>query len=171
MLIAAMPVLLQTQTAEDKYKEASAAFDRGEFEQAIGLYEEALKLQPESVPIRTDLGVALVRLGRYSEAIDNYEQALKRDPGNVVVRLDLTLAWYKQENFAKAAELLEALRKDHPENRQTLYLLADCYLRLGREAELWRCCNRNMTRIQRILRWTMAGTGFCGRERLAREEW
>ena len=74
-----------------------------------------------------------MRLGRYSEAIDNYEQALKRDPGNAVVRLDLTLAWYKQENFAKAAELLEALRKDHPENRQTLYLLADCYLRLGRE--------------------------------------
>jgi len=136
LLFMALPGAIGAQTAEDKYKEASAAFDRGEFEQAVALYEQALKLQPDSVPIRTDLGVALVRLGRYTEAINNYEQALKHEPGNAVVRLDLALAWYKQEDFAKAAEVLTSLRKDHPENRQTLYLLADCYLRVGREADV-----------------------------------
>jgi len=136
LLFMGFAATIQAQTAEDKYKEASAAFDRGEFEQAIALYEQALKLQPDSVPIRTDLGVALVRLGRYTEAINNYEQALKRDPENKVVRLDLALAWYKQADFAKAAEELEVLRKSDPKNRQALYLLADCYLRLGKNGEV-----------------------------------
>ncbi len=136
LLFMGFAATIQAQSAADEYKDASAAFDRGEFERAIALYEQALKLQPDSVPMRTDFGVALVRLGRYTEAINNYEQALKHDPGNAVVRLDLALAWYKQADFAKAAEVLESLRKDHPENRQTLYLLADCYLRVGREADV-----------------------------------
>lgn len=135
-LFVALPGSIRAQSAEEKYNEASAAFDRGEIEQAIALYEQALKLQPDSVPMRTDLGVALARLGRYTEAISNYEQALKRDPENEVVRLDLALAWYKQANYAKAAEELELLRKGHPKNRQALYLLADCYLRLGKNGEV-----------------------------------
>lgn len=134
LLITTAPAAALPQSLDETYREASSAFDRGEFEQAIALYQQALKFQPDSVPIRTGLAVALVRLGRYSEAIDNYEQALKRDPENEVVRLNLALAWYKQEDFAKAAEILESLRKNHPENRQSLYLLADCYLRLGKDA-------------------------------------
>ncbi len=136
LLSAGLPAAIRAQSAEEKYKEASSAFDRGEFEQAVALYQQALKLQPDSIPILTDLAVALVRLGRYTDAISNYEQALKHDPKNEVVRLNLALALYKQEDFAKTAEALQDLRKDHPENRQTLYLLADCDLRLGREAEV-----------------------------------
>lgn len=136
LLFAALPFPILAQSAEEKYKEASSAFDRGEFEQAIALYEQALKLQPDSVPIRTDLGVALVRVGRYTDAINNYEQGLRSDPENEVARLNLALAWYKQAIFAKAAEELEILRKSHPKNRQALYLLADCYLRLGKNGEV-----------------------------------
>jgi tetratricopeptide (TPR) repeat protein len=136
LLFAALPFSILAQSAEEKYKEASSAYDRGDFGQAIFLYEQALKLQPDSVPIRADLGVALVRLGRYTEAINNYELALKRDPENEAVRLNLALAWYKQAVFAKATEELEILRKSHPKNRQALYLLADCYLRLGKNDEV-----------------------------------
>lgn len=136
LLFAVPPPAVLAQSAEETYKEASAAFDRADFEQAVALYEQALKLQPDSVPIRTDLGVALVHLGRYTAAIANYEQALKRDPENALLRLNLALAWYKQAEFAKSAEELASLRHAHPENRQALYLLADCYLRLGRNADV-----------------------------------
>ena len=136
VLFAVVPRAAMAQSPEEKYKEASSAFDRGDFEQAVALYEQALKLQPNSVPIRTDLGVALVRLGRYSEAINNYEEVLKREPENAIVRLNLALAWYKQAAFAKAAEELQNLREKHPDDSQTLYLLADCYLRLGKNADV-----------------------------------
>jgi len=52
------------------------------------------------------------------------------------VRLNLALSEYKQADFQLAASELEDLRKEHPENGQSLYLLADCYLRLGRNSEV-----------------------------------
>jgi len=134
--LAAFSLAVAAQTVEDIYREASAAFDRGDFEQAVGLYEKALRLRPDSVPIRTDLGVALVRLGHYSEAIDNYKEALKSDPENMVVRLNLALAWYKEAEFLKAAGELENVRRKNPDNRQALYLLADCYLRLAKNDDV-----------------------------------
>ena len=124
------------QSSEQLYKDATAAYDRGEVARAISLYEQAVKLQPDSVAARTDLGVALVHEGRYSEGIAEYQEALKRDPGNVTVKLDLALAWYKQGDFEKAASELREMREKQPENRQSLHLLADCYLRMGKNGDV-----------------------------------
>lgn len=122
-------------SADSLYKDAGEAFDRGDVEQAIALYQKLVEMRPESVEARTNLGVALAHVGRYDDAIAQYREALKYDPKNPVVRLNLALAWYKQADFAKAAEELTNLRKDHPEGQQSLYLLADCDLRLGKNRE------------------------------------
>jgi tetratricopeptide (TPR) repeat protein len=124
------------QSPEQLYKAATAAYDRGEVAQAISLYEQVIRLQPDSVAARTDLGVALVHEGRYSEGIAQYQEALKHDPGNLVARLDLALAWYKRGEFEKAARELQNLRQKQPQNQQTLHLLSDCYLRLGKNADV-----------------------------------
>ncbi len=123
------------QSAEELYKEAVAAYERGQIAQSILLYEQLVKLKPDSVPARTNLGVALAQVGRYREALAQYQEALKRDPRNALVHLDLALALYKQAEFDKAATELEKLREEHPDSQQSLYLLADCYLRLGRNSD------------------------------------
>jgi tetratricopeptide (TPR) repeat protein len=128
-------VAARAQSPEQLYKDAVSADERGDATQAVSLYERLIKLRPHSVAVRTNFGAALARLNRYSEAITQYQQALKQDPGNQVVQLDLALAWYKQGDFEKAATRLGILRKQHSENRQSLYLLADCYLRLGRNSD------------------------------------
>lgn len=92
-------------------------------------------MQPGFVNARSNLGVALAHAGRYSEAITQYQEALKRDPHNSVVQLNLALAQYKQADFEKAADALGAVRKEQPGNKQSLYLLADCYLRLGQNSD------------------------------------
>src|SRR5207245_1193467 len=61
---------------------------------------------------------------------------LKYDPRNAVVHLNLALAWYKQAEFGKATTELERMREEHPDNQQSLYLLADCYLRMGRNSDV-----------------------------------
>lgn len=136
LLIAPGLAAAQTRSPEELYKQAVTADEQGNVQQAIALYEELLKLQPDSVPARTNLGVALVSAGRLREAVTQYREALKRDPANSIVRLNLALVWYKQAEFAKAALELESLRKQQPENPQSLYLLADCYLRLGRNQDV-----------------------------------
>ena len=125
----------QVASADSLYKDAGEAYDRGDLEHAISLYEQLVTLRPDSMEARTNYGVALAGVGRYREAIAQYREALKYDPKNAVVRLNLALAWYKQADFAQAADELRELRKDHPEGQQSLYLLADCYLRLGKNRD------------------------------------
>jgi len=44
------------QSAEQLDKEAIGTYDRGNISQAILLYQRLVKLQPDSVPLRTTLG-------------------------------------------------------------------------------------------------------------------
>jgi len=131
-IVATLPVSTSGQSADSLYNDAGKAYDSGDIKRAIDLYEQLVRMAPNSVQARTNLGVALAHEGRYADAIAQYREALKQDPENPTVRLDLALASYKQADFAKAATELELLRKKHSENKQTLYLLADCYLRLGK---------------------------------------
>jgi tetratricopeptide (TPR) repeat protein len=82
-------------------------------------------------------------LFRYQEAIAQYQEALERDPKNSMVRLNLALAQYKQAEFEKASAELESLRKEHTGSRQSLYLLTDCYLRLGKDSD---ACHQDVRR-------------------------
>jgi len=122
----------QQASSESLYNDAVKAYNRGDVPQAIKLYQEFLQKNPASVRARTNLGVALIHEGRYGDAILQYKEALKVDPQNQTVQLDLALAWYKQADFPKAASELATLQKRQPENQQILYLLVDCYLRLGK---------------------------------------
>ena len=131
----ALQVSSEEKSPESLYRDADAAYDHGDIQQAIHLYEQLIKVEPDSVAARTNLGVALARVGRYRDAVTQYEEALKRAPSSPVVRLNLALAWYKQAEFDKAAAELERLRANDKKNRQSLYLLADCYLRLGRNRD------------------------------------
>lgn len=124
------------QSPERYLQEAIALHQKGDFEGAISGYRAYLKLRPEAVEARSNLGVALAHLGRYEEAIAEYKRALQKDPKNSGVLLNLGLAHYKVGQFSEAAgEFVEA-RAAQPENGQTLVLLADCRLRLGENKEV-----------------------------------
>ena len=136
LAIVALRASGQARAPEALLRDADAAYDRGDVQQAIRLYEELRQTQPDRVEARTNLGVALARAVRYGDAVVQYNEALQRAPDNPSILLDLALAWYKQAAFDKAAAGLEHLRGMHPESSQSLYLLADCYLRLGRNLDV-----------------------------------
>jgi tetratricopeptide (TPR) repeat protein len=51
--------------------------------EAIQHYEQAVRINPDSVDAHYNLGVALEQLGRVPEAIKHYEQALRLSPNRV----------------------------------------------------------------------------------------
>jgi len=73
----------------------------------------------------------LIEQGQYEEAIVEYKHALELEPRNLPVRVNLGLAYYKTSQIAEAAEELAKAVKQQPSNRQAVFLLADCDLRLG----------------------------------------
>lgn len=69
----------------------------GDIREALEKYRSALTLLPEHVGIRTNLAVALLKLGDWDEGIAQMREALRRDPDNAQIKAALqdALAQYK----------------------------------------------------------------------------
>jgi tetratricopeptide (TPR) repeat protein len=119
------------QSPQDLMKEAVAAQQAGNFEQAINNYRALLEKYPNIAEIRSNLGAALAGEGRYADAIAEYQRALRIKPDPQVV-LNLGLAYYKTGQLPLAADTLQKI----PRSPQTLMVLADCYLRLGQNKQV-----------------------------------
>ena len=98
-----------TQSPETLFREADAAYEGGDFEQAVRLYEKLLKLQPDSIGARANLGAALAHAGRYDDAVFQYKEALKRDPENSGV---LPRSYARWRNSALARWRMSAITRD-----------------------------------------------------------
>jgi tetratricopeptide (TPR) repeat protein len=133
-LLFAMPLCGQ-RSPQELLKEATELQQSGKFEQAIEDYREILKAYPDLAPVRSNLGAALAGSGRYTEAIEEYNRALSKE-ANPRVRLNLALAYYKTLQLQKAADTLVMVHGEEPANQQVVTLLADCYLRLGRNSDV-----------------------------------
>ena len=125
----------EERNAEQIFREAVRAQQSGDDKTAIAKYQELLKLHPEAVEVRANLGAALSHAGHYDEAIEQYKAALAKLPDNTGLRLNLALAYYKKGDLVHAAEGLDALRQAAPGDVQVTTLLGDCYSRLGRDQD------------------------------------
>jgi tetratricopeptide (TPR) repeat protein len=128
-------ILAQDPGAEQIFHDAIAAQKRGDDATAIAKYQELIKLQPEVVEVRANLGAALAHAGRYEQAIEQYQFALSKLPDNTGLRLNLALAYYKKGDLSQAAEKLAPLNSIDPGDVRVATLLGDCYSRLGRDQD------------------------------------
>ncbi len=135
MLVLAACAQAQPSTPEQLFREAVAAQQRGEDTVAVQKYQELLKLRPDVVEARANLGVSLTKLGRLDEAIEQYRAALATNEGNAPLRLNLALAYYKKGAFQNAVDQLTVLRKADPSDLRVAMLLADCYTQLHQDQQ------------------------------------
>jgi tetratricopeptide (TPR) repeat protein len=92
----------------------SALLNRpGRLDEAATHLREAVRLNPDSVRARTDLGSALAKMGRYPEAIAEFQAALKLDASAAILHHNLGNALLESGRTAEAiAEYENALRLD-----------------------------------------------------------
>jgi tetratricopeptide (TPR) repeat protein len=107
------------------------AQQRGDYEGAVHDYRDLLKLRPNEVEARVNLGAALVHLGEYDAAIAEYRKALPLLPEKNAVLMNLALAFYKKRDFVHAREQFESLHETQPTEIRIATLLGDTDLRLG----------------------------------------
>ncbi|HXI38405.1 MAG TPA: tetratricopeptide repeat protein [Bryobacteraceae bacterium] len=135
-LLAAGAATAQSSSPEQLFRDAVEAQQKGNDTLAIHKYQELLKLRPEVVEARANLGAVLTKLGRFDEAIEQYRAALAKNAGNSALRLNLALAYYKKGSLRDAAEQLNTLRRVDPDNVRLATLLGDCEARLGRDDQV-----------------------------------
>jgi len=59
-------------------------FEQGKIDEALTLFREAVRVQPDLPVSHTNLGSLLYAQGKLSEALSSYEQARRLDPGSTV---------------------------------------------------------------------------------------
>ena len=79
-------------SANEWFDQANAAYNSGNYETALELYEKILATDMESVPVYYNMGNAYYKMHQYPMAIYSYEKALKLDPSNEEVRTNLEVA-------------------------------------------------------------------------------
>jgi len=132
LLSLACAILAQAPDPQKLFQDASEALQRGDTELAVRGYQELLRLHPDIIAARANLGLALVSLGRFDEAIAQYRAGLAQAPGDPGLRAKLAMAYYVKGDLPKAAEGFSSVLKDKPGNIEMATRLANCYVRLGR---------------------------------------
>ncbi len=103
--------------------------------EAFSHLETAVRLKPDYVPARSNLGNAFARMGRWPEAIAEYQTALRIQPDSVKAHNNLGNAFLNVGRFQEAlAEFQTALGTD-PDSAQVHNNLGSALSNLGRFAE------------------------------------
>lgn len=127
-------VFAQQPESERLFNSAVLAQQHGDYTTAIQDYEKFLKLRPDLVEARANLGAALSHEGRFDEAIAQYRLALSSSPGNKEIQMNMGLAYFKKGDLANARVVFDEVHKAMPDNVQIAILLGDSEVRLGQAA-------------------------------------
>ncbi|MCD6497460.1 MAG: SH3 domain-containing protein [Deltaproteobacteria bacterium] len=87
------PVAASATTAQEAFDQANASYEKGDFAEAVRLYESCLSgFHVVNEHLYYNLGNAYYKLSKMGPAIYNYERALKVDPGMEDARHNLKVA-------------------------------------------------------------------------------
>lgn len=104
---------------------ANLFYDNRRFQEATNWYQKALKLDPNNVNARTDLGTAYFNIGQVQDALAQYNQSLRLDPkheptifNTIIVNLEGThdlaaarAAWNKLHDLNPNYKGLDSLKQ------------------------------------------------------------
>lgn len=80
-------------------------FQKGEYNQSLGAYQKATRIDPYVLKSWTGMGTVLLALNRPEEAADAFEKATRLDPGNADAYVLLGDALAADEQYDEAGEI------------------------------------------------------------------
>ena len=115
--------------------------ERGDNEQALAQFREAVRLNATYAAPRVLLGSSLLALGRVREAAVELETAVKINPREPSARLELARAYARTGNMTGAVEQFRRLRQQAAGDPEYAYQLGRAYMKLS----AW--CIAEITRV------------------------
>ena len=103
------------EAAKAKVEEARALLADGRSHEAIAVFREAVKLDPNDAAAHNALGSLLNRSGHYAEALPHAERAVALDPGNARYRYNRGVVRAEHGLFAEAIADFDAALAAHPD--------------------------------------------------------
>ena len=109
--------------------------DRGNYREAITLYQRTTEMNPEYWPAWNNLGNSFLALGENSRALEAYSRTLNLNPDHWPSQYNIAIVHYTAGRFDKAIPRLRSVLEWSPDFRDARYLLASSLARSGDAAE------------------------------------
>jgi tetratricopeptide (TPR) repeat protein len=107
----------------------------GKAPEAIGHYEQALRINPDYAEAHNNLGVILMRQGELPQAIGHFEQALGLDPDFADAHYNLGVALFRAGRVPEAIEHSEQALRLKPNDADAHYNLGVALMEQGKMQE------------------------------------
>ncbi len=114
---------------------ADAVMRRGDYDEAIRLYRESIKLDPGNSNVHEDFAQLLNAVGRPDDAEAELRAVLQRQPNSAHVHNNIGTLLFATGRLPEAVAEYQAALKIAPDNSQTHINLGNAYGRVGRHDE------------------------------------
>ena len=104
----------QPNDAKDLLVQGNRSIARGAYTEAIGFYQDLIRVAPRHVAAFNNLGAALSKLGRYKEAEAYFYQAIKIEPDFPDAYSNIGNAFLLKGQYAAAEQFLRRALKLNP---------------------------------------------------------
>lgn len=125
LLFTALGASAQQMPERSAVRKGNRKYDKGAYEEAIGRYEEALRLAPGNFEATYDLGNALYRAERYDKATEALRQAaadtLRSDAERAHAFYNLGNALFKQQKLQETLESYKQSLRLNPSDEEAKY--------------------------------------------------
>jgi len=142
--------------AYQKFTMAQQAFELGNYEEAIDLWNDVLEMGPVNFPYIYEthirLGLAYFKSGSTSQAITQFREAVKLDPTKVEGHYDLGNAYLKQGAYESAIIELRKAIAIKPDVDKAYLNLGVAYINQNRYYEAVEALNRGLLMADERLR-------------------
>jgi S1-C subfamily serine protease len=117
--------------AESSYRNGLDSLWLGNYDSAVGYFENAVNKNPKRADAWVQVGYCKVKQGKSQEAIHAYQQALQLKPEDADIHNKLGDAYYYAGRLPEAIESYETAKELRPNNPETYYNLAVAYIESG----------------------------------------
>ena len=125
------PAIGKKDEANQMIIKGNQSFSAQRYDEAITFYKQALALDPESIDIKYNLGVAFGKKGMLDDSIATYEQVIAINPRHAQAHNNLGITYVKKGMAEKAHSEYEKAVSADPNLAPALYNLGKSYLTRG----------------------------------------
>ena len=128
-------ILLQ-KTAENFYTLGNIQKKQNKFEEAIGSFEEAIKVNPNFSEAYNNLGSAQKSLNKFKEAILSYEKSIGLKANNVEACYNIASLYYFLKNYNKASKYFKNIINLETRQEEICERYTICLFKTGKKTEV-----------------------------------
>ena len=120
--------------AESAYRSGLDSLWLGNYDNAVGYFENAVNKNPKRAEAWVQVGFCKVKQGKTQEAIRAYLQALQLKPADAQIHNKLGDAYYYSGRLKEAIESYTEAARLQPDRAETFYNLAIAYFESGNQS-------------------------------------